>query len=164
MNKAAVNTCEQVFVRRSVFLFIAGSYNKCMFIRNCHLFPKCLYHFTFPPMIYECSTYCNPHEYLKLPIFFILAILVDVLVVSPCGLTLYFPEREIIGFPVLFGHLLSSFMMWPFTLCSFSLIFVWLFHIDFECNWHVRNHAYLMSSYFTLMRVLCIFCIQVHVR
>ena len=56
-------------------------------------------------MIYECSTYCNPHEYLKLPIFFILAILVDVLVVSPCGLTLYFPEREIIGFPVLFGHL-----------------------------------------------------------
>ena len=44
MNKAAKNICEQVFVRRSVFLFIAGSYNKCMFIRNCHLFSITVQH------------------------------------------------------------------------------------------------------------------------
>lgn len=94
MNKAAKNICEQVFVRRSVFLFIAGSYNKCMFIRNCHLFSKVFVPFYIPANDIRVFHLCNPHEHLKLPIFFILAILVDVLVVSPCGLILYFPERE----------------------------------------------------------------------
>ena len=47
-SEATMNICEQVFVRRSVFLFIAGSYNKCMFIRNCHLFSKVFLPFYIP--------------------------------------------------------------------------------------------------------------------
>lgn len=140
MNNTAVNIHTQIFENlESQFSILSGiclqvellSHIVTLFncTRNCLTFPTCMYHFTFPPVVYEGSDFSTSSTTL-LFVLFILTILVDVKRYLLMVLVYIFPMDDV---EQLFMYMLviGTFSLQTYPLKSFiySLIGVFVFSL-----------------------------------